>query len=181
MGLWRWRDPAAWPNLVNGSDLCFWHLSFEVRWCLWWQRVMSLWRWHVMLMWRWVMDLWRSSEERRWELCVWRGKKKKMTEREGESTCSWSQIDETRHKWVPSGWVKLQKCHITQFSITWKHLKYVFSFYNSSLKNQRIEWCKQKLKTNPNKPFSHGTHQFWAMGNENRVMGDGKQQIQTTP
>ena len=29
--------------------------------------------------------------------------------------------------------------------------------------------------------FSHGTHQFWVMSDENRVMGDGKQQIQTSP
>ena len=49
------------------------------------------------------------------ESCVFEeGKKKKnMRDREGERTCSRSQIDETRHKWVPFCRVKLQKCHIT--------------------------------------------------------------------
>ena len=52
--------------------------------------------------------------------------------------------------------------------------KSCFQFPNLSFKNQRIEWWKQKLKTNPNKPNNRGTHQFW-------VMGDGKQQIQIAP
>ena len=59
--------------------------------------------------------------------------------------------------------------------MSWK-----LSFHNlKTLKNQKIEWWKQKLKTNPNKPFCYGTHQFWVMGNENRVMGDRKHEIQT--
>ena len=29
--------------------------------------------------------------------------------------------------------------------------------------------------------FCHGTHQFLVIGDENRVMNDGKQQIQTVP
>ena len=137
---------VAWPSPVNGSDLCFWHLGFEVRWCSWWQRVMGLWRWHMMLMWQWVMGLWRSGEERRWELCVWRGKKKDERER-GRAHAHEVKLMRQGIRWVPSGWVKLQKCHITQFSIAWKHLKCLFSFHNSSIKNQRIEWWKQKLKT----------------------------------
>ena len=38
-----------------------------------------------------------------------------------------------------------------------------------------------KLKTHPNKLLSRGTHQFWVMDDENRVMGNGKLQIQTAP
>ena len=75
--------------------------------------------------------------------------------------------------------VYLPKCHGNSVSITWKHPKCVFSLVKSSLKNQRIEWWKQKLKTNPNILFSHGIHQFWVMGDENGVMGNRKQQIQT--
>ena len=84
-------------------------------------------------------------------LVVWRNKK---VEREqwneiravGESskevldmTCLWP--------WVPWMCVYLPKCHHYSVSITWKHLKCVFSFHNSSLKNQKIEWWKQKLET----------------------------------
>ena len=83
--------------------------------------------------------------------------------------------------WVLAMCVYLPKCHGNLVSITWKHPKYVFNFANSSLKNQRIEWRKQKLKTNPNTPFCRGTHQFWVMGHENKVMGDGKHEIQTAP
>ena len=56
---------------------------------------------------------------------------------------------------------------ITLVLITWKHLKYVFSFHNSSLNNQRIEWWKQKLETHPNTLLSRGAHQFWVMGDGN--------------
>ena len=98
-----------------------------------------------MLIWRCVMDLGRSGEERRWELYVWRGKKKDERER-GRAHAHEVKLMRQGIRWVPSGWVKLQKCHITQFSITWKYSKCVFSFHNSSLKNQRIEWLKQKLK-----------------------------------
>ena len=42
--------------------------------------------------------------------------------------------------WVPPMCVYLPKCHGNSVLITWKYLKYVFSFHNSSLKNQRIEW-----------------------------------------
>ena len=38
-----------------------------------------------------------------------------------------------------------------------------------------------KLKTHPNKLLSCGTHQFWIMDDGNRVMGNGKLQIQTAP
>ena len=76
--------------------------------------------------------------------------------------------------WVPQICVYLPKCHHNFVSITQIHLNVVFSFHNSSLKSQRIKWWKQKLKTNPNKPNSHGTHQFWVISDENRVMGNGK-------
>ena len=83
--------------------------------------------------------------------------------------------------WVPAMCVYLPKCHGNSVSITWKHPKCVFSFANSSLKNQRIEWWKKKLKTNPNTPFCCGTYQFWVMGDENKVMADGKHENQTAP
>ena len=67
----------------------------------------------------------------------------------------------------PSLCVYLQKCHHNSVSITWKHIKFVFNLYNSSLKNQIIKLWKQKLKTSSNKPFSHGTHIFWVMGDGN--------------
>ena len=77
--------------------------------------------------------------------------------------------------------VYLPKCHGNSVCMTWKHPKCVFNFANSSLKNQKIERWKQKLKTNLNTPFYRGTHQFWVMGDENRVMDDRKHEIQTTP
>ena len=55
----------------------------------------------------------------------------------------------------------------------WKHLKCILSFYNSSLKNQRIKWWKQNLKTMSNRLLNHETHIFWVMCDENRVMSDG--------
>ena len=96
----------------------------------------------------------------------WRRKKKRKKKREEESEVkSWGG-------WIPKC-VYLQDCHHNSVSITWKHLKCVFSFHNSSLENQRIEWWKQNLKTNPNKLFLHGSHHFWVMGDGNRVIGDG--------
>ena len=83
--------------------------------------------------------------------------------------------------WVPQICVYLPNFHHNSVSITQKHLKVVFSFYNSSLKNQRIEWWKQKLKTNPNKPNSRGTQQFWDMGDKNRVMDDGNTKSKQPP
>ena len=41
--------------------------------------------------------------------------------------------------WVPCMCVYLPKYHGNSVLITWKHLKYVFSLHNLSLKNQRIE------------------------------------------
>ena len=61
---------------------------------------------------------------------------------------------------------ELRNCHWKLSFENWKHLKYDFSFHNSSLKNQRIEWWKQK----PNGLLSHGSHNFWVMGDGNRVM-----------
>ena len=37
--------------------------------------------------------------------------------------------------WVPAMSIYLPKCHGNSILITWKHLKCVFSFHNSSLKN----------------------------------------------
>ena len=68
--------------------------------------------------------------------------------------------------------VYLPKCYHNSVSITQKHPKVVFSFANSLLKNQIIEWWKQNLKTQPNRLSLCGTHQFWVMSDENRVMGD---------
>ena len=128
---------------------------------------------------------WQMGMERR----EWHGKrrgrggKKKdglVEERAIGSHWSWQGKDRTQ-KMRPTIWIYLQKCHHHSVFITLKHLKCVFSFHYSSLKNQRIKWWKQKLKMNPNKLFSHGTHQFWIMGDGNRVMGDGKQQIKTAP
>ena len=62
--------------------------------------------------------------------------------------------------WVPAMCAYLPKCQENSVFITWKYPKCVFSFTNSLLKNQIIEWWKQKLKTNPNTPFCCGTHQF---------------------
>ena len=41
--------------------------------------------------------------------------------------------------WVSQICVYLPKCHHNSVDITQKHLKVVFSFHNSSLKNQKIE------------------------------------------
>ena len=101
---------------------------------------------------------------------LWIGKKERKKKKEEEKGAS----DVTfLWRWVLVMFVYLPKCHGNSISITWKHPKCVFNFYNSSLKNQRIERWKQKLKTNPNKPLYLRTHQFWVMGDENRVMGDG--------
>ena len=81
----------------------------------------------------------------------------------------------------PSMCVYLQKCHHNLVSITQKHPKLVFRFANSLLKNQKIEWGKQNLKTNPNSLSLRGSHHFWVMSDENRVMGDGNTKIQTAP
>ena len=84
-----------------------------------------------------------NNRERR-ELYRKKSGKKKKKKKRGE----WSQKLQLVG---PSMCVYLQDCHHNFVSITWKHLKCVFSFHNSSLKNQRIEWWKQNLKTNPNK------------------------------
>ena len=110
-----------------------------------------------------------------------KGKRKKKKEEE-EDHPAWKEKRRRRRRrpdlttymlWVPQICVYLPNFHHNSVSITQKHLKVVFSFHNSSLKNQIIEWWKQKLKTNPNKPNSHGTQQFGDMGDENRVMDDG--------
>ena len=79
--------------------------------------------------------------------------------------------------WDPCMCVYLPKYHENSVLITWKHLKYVSSFHNSSLKDQRIEQWKQKLKTHPNKLFNYGTHQFWVMNNENKLFSCGTHQF----
>ena len=77
--------------------------------------------------------------------------------------------------------VYLQDYHHNLVSITWKHLKLDSSFHNSLLKNQRIKWWKQNLKTQPNRLPLHRSHNFWVMRDENKVMGDGNTKIQTAP
>ena len=59
---------------------------------------------------------------------------------------------------------KLPNCHRYSIFITQKHQKLISSFHYSSLNLVRIEWRKQKLRTNPNKCYCRGTHQFWIMG-----------------
>ena len=58
---------------------------------------------------------------------------------------------------------ELRNCHWKLSFGNWKHLKYDFSFHNSSLKNQRIEWWKQKR----NRLLSSGSHHFWVMDDGN--------------
>ena len=131
---------VAWPSPVNGSDLCFWHLGFEVRWCRDARGGDELWVCGGGMWCSCGGELWVYGGPVKWgdESCVWRGKKKDERER-GRAHAHEVKLMRQGIWWVPSGWVKLQKCHITQFSITWKYSKCVFSFHNSSLKNQRIE------------------------------------------
>ena len=132
------------------------------------------------------VSLWRRNKERK------RKKKKKKKERKAvEWVCEEERREKVTRKkskdatslwpWVPKMCVYLQKCHHSLVFITQKHPKVVFSFANSPLKNQKIEWWKQNLKTQPNKLPFRGTHQFWVMDDENRVMSDGKHYFQTTP
>ena len=96
-----------------------------------------------------------EENKERWEPAKRKKKKKKTT-----------MLERAKGLTVDlSIYVYLQKYHHNFIYRTWKYLKCVFSFHNESLKNQR-RW-KQKLKTSPNKPFSHGTHIFWVMGNGN--------------
>ena len=107
----------------------------------------------------------KNEEMRRIERKITKKREKRVWERKSR----WVIAGMTRQD-KPVGSVSVMKlpyCHYNSISITWKHLKCVFSFHNLSLKNQRIEWWKQKLKTSPNKPFSHGTHIFWVMGDRN--------------
>ena len=101
---------------------------------------------------RWVSQ-WRRKERKSKE------EKKKEKRKRKDVTSLWP--------WVPQMYVYLPKCHHNSVSITQKHPKVVFSFANSSLKNQRIKWWKQNLKTQPNRLPLHGTHQFWVMGDKN--------------
>ena len=81
--------------------------------------------------------------------------------------------------WVPHMCVYLQKCYHNSVFITQKHQKLVFSFVNSLLRNVRIKWWKQYLKTYLNRLHLHGSHHFWVMSNGNWVMSDGNTKIQT--
>ena len=106
----------------------------------------------------------RKGRKKKKEITNWKRRKKSEKKKGKKKIGEWSQ----KLRLVsPSLCVYLQKCHHNSVSIPWKHLKCVFNFHNSSLKNQIIEWWKQKLKTSPNKPFSHGTHIFWVMGDGN--------------
>ena len=94
---------------------------------------------------------------------MWKGKKKKKWRRRRRrirSDPAWKEKKKKKKKkkkktkpdlttlwlWVPQICVYLPKCHYNSISITQIYLKVVFSVHNSSLKNQRIEWWKQKLK-----------------------------------
>ena len=83
--------------------------------------------------------------------------------------------------WVPQMCVYLPKCHHNSVSMTQKYPKVVFNFVNLSLKNQKIEWWKQNLKTQSNRLPLHGTHQFWDMSDKNKMISDENLQIQTAP
>ena len=107
----------------------------------------------------------------------WRRKEKKKLKKEKKRE-EWSQKLQLVG---PSMCVYLQDCHHNSVFITWKHLNSVFSFHNSLLKNQRIEWWKQNLKTNPNKLSLCGSHHFWVMGDGNKVMGDGNTKTKQPP
>ena len=78
-------------------------------------------------------------------------------------------------------WIYLQKCYCNSVSITQKYQNFVFIFTNSYLNLVRYEWWKQKMDTHPNKPCMCGTHRFWVMSDENRVMSNWKHKIQTPP
>ena len=86
--------------------------------------------------------LFQKKFKKNWkvEICGWAlfQKKKKFKKNPKVKHCGWT---------VRELWVSLRKCHRKQSYGNWKHLKCVFSFHNSSLKNQRIEWSKQKLKS----------------------------------
>ena len=118
-----------------------------------------------------VEEKMKNEEMRRIERKETKKREKRVWERESR----WGIADMTwQDKPVsPMSGMKLPYCHYNSVSITWKHLKYFFSFHNSSLKNKRIEWWKQKLETHSNTLLSHETHQFWVTGDGNRVMGDG--------
>ena len=99
---------------------------------------------------------------------AWKNKKLKMCSRwwsAGESKMSeWIWLLSDRGSLIC---VYLSKCHHNSVFITQKHQKVVFSFANSSLKNQRIKWWKRSLKTQSNRLSFHETHQFWVMGDVN--------------
>ena len=118
-----------------------------------------------------VEEKMKNEEMRRIERKETKKREKRVWERESR----WGIVDMTwQDKPVdPMSGMKLPYCHYNSISITWKHLKYFFSFHNSSLKNKRIEWWKQKLETHSNTLLSHETHQFWVTGDGNRVMGNG--------
>ena len=112
-----------------------------------------------------------------------RRKKKKRIEKGVSQTQRERQKKKKKRRWRvlervkgltvgPSICVYLQKCHHNFVSITWKNLKCVFNFHNSSLKNKIIKWWKQNLKTNPNKLSLHRSHHFWVMSDGNKVMSN---------
>ena len=64
----------------------------------------------------------------------------------------------------------LQKCHYNSIYITWKYLKYVFSFHNSLFKNQRIDGNKNWKHTQTNHLVMGPTYfELWAMETENPI------------
>ena len=93
---------------------------------------------------------WRTEKEER---KVEKKKKKKKKKKSEIKSCGW---------WFPQYVFNYENAMKTEFWKLKTHLG-VFSFQNSSLKNQRIEWWKQK----PNTLLSCGTHIFWVMGDGN--------------
>ena len=111
----------------------------------------------------------KERKKERTDACSDEQRKKRDKKKE-----NWKKKKKKRGEWSqklrlvgPSMCVYLQDCHHNSVSITWKHLKCVFSFHNSSLKNQRIKWWKRNLKTNLNKLSLRGSHHFWVMGDGN--------------
>ena len=90
---------------------------------------------------------WKKKEERTDKILV---KRKKKNEKKRERTKEqWRRKEKKNGQKVRLTWLVGPPCMFNyQNAIgNWKHLKCVFSFHNSWLKNHIIEWWKQKLET----------------------------------
>ena len=106
---------------------------------MWWDRgKVMVWRMSCVNG-RWVWVWWEESGLGRNEEEEKKKKKKKKEKR-------WFEGWDRTQKMGATMSIYLQKCHWKQSYGNWKQLKCVFNFHNSSLKNQRIEWWKQKLE-----------------------------------